>query len=193
MSQPQIRFDRTPGARVKMAFAAAVLAYCAAFMSFDATVRADSPPPAAQEIGRPLPTLQQIGFAQRTSNLMLATLFAALSKEFEETTADNVEEGKQSISLIFHDSNDDMRLVGTLDPLRDNDVPQDDFEMGALNLAMVGGSIGVVTTLRGKWVYRESVALSNFHPACGMCHTNFGPVDATQFVGALMVRIPITQ
>lgn len=193
MSPRQIRFDRTPGARVKMAFAAAVLAYCAAFISFDASVRADSPPPAAQEIGRPVPTPQQIGFAQRTSNLMLATLFAALSKEFEETTANNVDEGKQSISLIFHDSNDDMRLVGTLDPLRDNDVPQDDFEMGALNLAMVGGSIGVVTTLRGKWVYRESVALSNFHPACGMCHTNFGPVDATQFVGALMVRIPITQ
>jgi hypothetical protein len=85
-----------------------------------------------------------------------------------------------------------MRLVGTLDPLRDNDVPQDAFEMGALNLAMLGGSIGAVTTVRGKWVYRQSVALSNFHAACGMCHTNFGPVDATQFVGALMVRVPIT-
>jgi hypothetical protein len=192
MSRRQIRSGRTPGARVKMAFAAAVLAYCAAFMSFDTTVRADSPPPTAQEIGRPLPTPQQIGFAQRTSHLMLATLLAALSKEFEETTADNVEEGKKSISLIFHDSNDDMRLVGTLDPLRANDVPQDAFETAALNLAMLGGTIGALDTVRGKWVYRQSVPLSNFHAACGMCHKNYGPVDDTQFVGALMVRIPIT-
>jgi hypothetical protein len=56
---------------------------------------------------------------------MLATLFAALLQEFAETTPANVEEGKKSISLIFNDRNDDMRLVGVLQPLRTNDVPQD--------------------------------------------------------------------
>ena len=42
-----------------------------------------------------------------------------------------------------------------------------------------------------KWYYRSSVALSNFHPSCGMCHTNFGPVNTAQWVGALMLRVPI--
>ena len=35
-----------------------------------------------------------IAFAQRTSDLLLNTLFAALVQEFDETTPDNVEEGK---------------------------------------------------------------------------------------------------
>ena len=57
--------------------------------------------------------------------------------------------------------------------------------------------VGVLQPLRanekveGKWFYRRSVALSNFHTACAMCHTNFGPVDATQWVGALMLRVPV--
>src|SRR4026208_478637 len=64
------------------------------------------------------PALQS---AQKTSDLMLATLFAALGQEFAETTPDNVEQGKQSISLIFNDKNKDMRLVGVLQPLKAND------------------------------------------------------------------------
>ena len=71
------------------------------FASFTTMIRADTPPDA-----------QQVQFAQRTSDLMLATLFAALLQEFAETTPANVEEGKQSISLIFHDRNEAMRLVG---------------------------------------------------------------------------------
>src|SRR5438067_722292 len=70
------------------------------------------------------PSDEQVAFAQRTSDLLLATLFAALTQEFNETTPNNVEEGKQSISLVFNDQNDDMRLVGTFGPLRQNDRPR---------------------------------------------------------------------
>lgn len=128
-----------------------------------------------------------------TSDLMLATLFAALLQEFAETTPANVEEGKKSISLIFHDRNEDMRLVGVLQPLRANDVPQDSFEASALDLAMQGQSFSGAEKREGKWFYRRSVALSNFHPACAMSHENFGPVDANQWVGALMLRVPIAE
>ena len=46
--------------------------------------------------------------------------------------------------------------------------------------------------VNGKWYYRRSVALSNFHAACAMWHTNFGPVNTNQWVGALMLRVPVT-
>jgi len=163
-----------------IAVATAVLVSFAMLLSFAAGARADSPP-----------TPQQAQFAQRTSDLLLATLFAALLQEFAETTPANVEEGKQSISLIFNDRNDDMRLVGTLQPLRSNDVPQDSFETTALARAMQGENFADVQKDQGKWYYRRSVALSNFHPACSMCHTNFGPVNASQWVGALMLRVPV--
>lgn len=122
---------------------------------------------------------------------MLATLFAALLQEFAETTPANVEEGKHSISLIFDDRNESMRLVGELQPLRDSDVAQDPFEVAALERAMQGQNFTVVEKVEGKWAYRRSVALSNFHPACGMCHANFGPVNPSQWVGALMLRVPV--
>ena len=165
---------------VTRVFVAAVLAYCATFAWSVTTVRADS-----------APTQQQIEFAQQSSDLMLATLFAALLQEFSETTPDNVEQGKHSISLIFHDRNDSMRLVGEQEPIRDNDVPQDPFEVAALARAMTGQATTTVEKVEGKWAYRRSVPLSNFHPACSMCHANFGAVDAEQWVGALMLRVPV--
>jgi hypothetical protein len=64
------------------------------------------------------PSQEQTEFAKRTSDLLLATLLAALTQEFDETTVSNVEEGKRSISLVFNDQNKDMRLVGTVGPLR---------------------------------------------------------------------------
>ena len=163
------------------AFGAALLGCLATLPSINTTVRAENPPDA-----------QQVQFAQRTSDLMLATIVAALLQEFAETTPANVEEGKKSISLIFNDRNEDMRLVGTLQPLRANDVPQDTFESTALARAMNGENYTDVQKSEGKWYYRRSVALSNFHPACAMCHPNFGPVNTAQFVGALMLRVPLT-
>ncbi|QBQ54009.1 hypothetical protein [Nitrosococcus wardiae] len=86
------------------------------------------------------PSQEQIEFAKRMSDLLLATLFAALTQEFDETTVHNVEEGKLSISLIFNNQNKDMRLVGTFDPLQENNLPQDAFERTALKLALTGQS-----------------------------------------------------
>lgn len=162
------------------AFVGVVLAYCATFAWSVTTVRADAPP-----------TQQQIEFAQKTSDLMLATLFAALLQEFSETTPANIEEGKHSISLIFDDRNDSMRLVGELEPLSENDVPQDPFEVTALERAMQGQGYTAVEKANGKWAYRRSVPLSNFHAACSMCHANFGPVNPSQWVGALLLRVPV--
>ena len=122
---------------------------------------------------------------------MVATIVAALLQEFAETTPANVEEGKHSISLIFDDRNDSMRLIGDQQPIRDNDVPQDSFESTALDRAMQGQAYAAVEKVQGKWAYRRSVPLSNFHPACGMCHANFGPVNTSQWVGALVLTVPV--
>src|SRR4051794_630086 len=97
----------------------------AALLFHSTVAQADSPPDA-----------QQVQVAQKTSDLMLATLVAALLQEFAETTPANAEEGKKSISLIFDDRNPAMRLVGTLNPLSANDLPQDPFEEAALASAM---------------------------------------------------------
>jgi len=137
------------------------------------------------------PASQAVQTAQKTSDLMLATILAALGQEFKETTADNVELGKQSISLIFNDKNKDMRLVGVLNPLRASDIPQDAFEVAALAYAMRGQNLVDVQRSDDKWYYRRSVALSNFDPSCALCHTNFGPVNDKRWVGALMLRVPI--
>src|SRR4051794_9764240 len=167
---PQLR--RTIAKRAFLV--AAVFACVAALLSHGRVARADSPPSA-----------QQVQTAKDTSDLMVATLFAALLQEFAETTPANVEIGKKSISLIFNDRNEDMRLVGVLQPLRANDTPQDSFEETALARAMQGQHYTDVQKDQGKWYYRRSVALSNFHTACSLCHPNFGPANASQWVGAL--------
>jgi hypothetical protein len=166
---------------VKQTIVAMTVLSCTAVLLLRSPVtHADSPP-----------SPQQVQFAQQTSDLLLATLFGALLQEFAETTPLNVEQGKASISLVFNDRNDDMRLVGELQPLGSNDEPQDSFEETALARAMQGQPYTDVQKVRGKWFYRRSVALSNFHPACSMCHANFGPVNASRFVGALMLRVPV--
>jgi len=141
----------------------------------------------------PPPTQQEIEFAQEVTDLLQAELFAALLQEFEETTPANVEQGKQAISLIFADDNKALRLVGDIDPLRNNDRPKDSFETASLALALTGQGNEAVAKVNGKWFVRRSVPLSNFSPACVLCHTAFGPTDPTQWVGALMLRVPITQ
>ncbi len=137
------------------------------------------------------PPNEQIAFAEQTSDLMLSTLFAALTQEFDETTADNVEQGKQSISLIFNDQNKDMRLVGTVAPLKQNDRPSDRFERQANTLAMTGEAYTSVQRVDNKWYYRRSIPLSNFRAECAMCHVNFPVGPTSDWVGALMLRVPI--
>lgn len=146
------------------------------------------------------PSNEAVTFAQRTSDLMLNELLAALFKEFNETTPTNVEEGKQAISLIFNDSNRDMRLIGIFPPLQGglNDLPSDSFEQQSLVLALRGQPNTSVERVGNRWYYRRSVALSNtFHQACVLCHTNFTPQffqlthNPGQWVGALTLRVPI--
>lgn len=136
------------------------------------------------------PPTAAVTAAQETSNLMLATLFAALTQEFKETTPANANEGKDSISLIFG-QNPNMRLVGNVGPLNPDDKPKDAFETLALASAMGGQNYAAIDRVQGKWYYRRSTALSNFDPSCSVCHTNFGPVNSAEWVGALMLRVPI--
>src|SRR5262245_63303163 len=138
------------------------------------------------------PSTQQIEFATRTSDLLLATLFAALTQEFDETTPNNVDKGKLSISLVFNDRNHDMRLVGTLEPLGGkNNLPRDAFERSALALAMTGQPKTEVERVNGQWYYRRSVPLSNFRSECAFCHSNFPAGPTPDWTGALMLRVPI--
>ena len=69
------------------------------------------------------PSQQQVAFAKQTNDLMFAAVLAALEQEFAQTTSANVEQGSQSISLIF-DNYKSMRLVGQLAPLNPNEFPR---------------------------------------------------------------------
>jgi hypothetical protein len=146
------------------------------------------------------PSTRQIAFAQEVSDLMLNELVAALFKEFDETTPQNVEHGKQAISLIFNDLNRDMRLVGAFGPLLggSNDRPDDRFERTALSRALEGDAYAAVQKVNDRWYYRRSVPLSNaMHQNCVLCHTGFTPDffnrtnNPGQWVGALVLGIPI--
>jgi hypothetical protein len=136
------------------------------------------------------PTQEEVDFATTTADLLQAELFAALLQEFAETTPENVEHGKLAISLIFADDNSAFRLVGEIDPLRENDVPQDTFEEASLALALSGQGNAAVEKVNGKYFLRRSIPLSNFDPSCSACHVNFGDVNPDQYVGALMLKVP---
>jgi hypothetical protein len=146
------------------------------------------------------PTSEEVEFARQTSDLLLNELVAALFKEFDETTPDNVEQGKRAISLIFNNANRDIRLIGTFDPLLggNNDIPSDGFEFTALRRSLRGQTYTNVERVNDRWYYRRSVPLSNtLHQNCVLCHTNFTPEffrrtqNAGQWVGALALRVPI--
>jgi hypothetical protein len=146
------------------------------------------------------PSNEEVAFAERTTNLLQNELLAALFQEFNETTADNVEEGKQAISLIFNNSNRDMRLIGIFPPLQGglNDLPSDSFERRSLALALQGDGNTSVERVGNRWYYRRSIALSNtFHQSCVLCHTNFTNQlfaqthNEGQWVGALTLQVPI--
>jgi hypothetical protein len=146
------------------------------------------------------PSNRQIAFAQQVSDLMLNEVVAALFKEFDETTPQNVEHGKQAISLIFNDLNRDMRLVGAFSPLLGgaNDRPSDRFETTALRRALAGESYTAVQKVNDTWYYRRSVPLSNtLHPNCVTCHAGFtdeffnNTNNPGQWVGTLVLGVPI--
>ena len=137
------------------------------------------------------PTQAEVTFAQETADLLQAELFAALLQEFSETTPDNVEQGNVAISLIFEDCHKNFRLIGRNQPLRKNDRPQDTFEKESLKLALEGKSNEVIQKLGRRSFFRRSIPLANFDPSCALCHTNFGPVNDQDYVGALTLKVPV--
>jgi hypothetical protein len=148
------------------------------------------------------PTEAEKETAVQTANLLQKEVFAALLQEFGETTPENVEQGKQAISLVFNDANRDVRLIGSFNPLLggNNNIPSDEFEQQSLALALQGDGNFTVERHGNRWYYRRSVALSNsFHTSCALCHTNFTPQffenthNPGQWVGALTLRVPIKQ
>ncbi len=137
------------------------------------------------------PSDEAIAFANRTSDHLANMLVAALVKEIGGTTPENFKEGDLSIGLLFSDSQTNFRLVGTLDPISENDRPQDSFEKTALAKALAGQPYTDVQRVRGKWFYRRSIPLSNFAPQCKICHPNFASLSSDTNVGALMLKVPI--
>ncbi len=146
------------------------------------------------------PSPRQIAFAKDVSDLLVNEVVSALFTEFNETTPENVEHGKQAISLIFNDANRDIRLIGAFGPLLGgaNDRPNDRFEQTALRRALAGDAITSVQKINDTWYYRRSVQLSNtLHKNCVLCHTNFtddffnSTNNPDQWVGALVVAVPI--
>jgi hypothetical protein len=148
------------------------------------------------------PTDQQKEFAEQTADLLQKEVFAALLQEFGETTPENVEQGKIAVSLIFHDANRDIRLIGNAQPLLggNNNLPSDPFEQESLALALQGKPNQTVERHGNRWYYRRSIALSNsFHTSCALCHSNYTPEffeqtnNPGQWVGALTLRVPVKE
>jgi hypothetical protein len=175
--------------KIKRALALVILIAAAGLVAF-ARVNNDPPTDAQKET------------AVQTADLLQAEVFAALLQEFGETTPENVEQGKQAVSLIFHDANRDIRLVGSFNPLLggNNNIPSDDFEQQSLALALQGKGNFTVERHGNRWYYRRSIALSNaMHTSCAMCHTNFTPQffeqthNPGQWVGALTLRVPVKE
>jgi hypothetical protein len=146
------------------------------------------------------PSPGQVAFAEDVSNLLVNEVVAALFKEFDETTPQNVEHGKQAISLIFNDANRDIRLIGAFGPLQGgaNNRPGDRFETTALRRALDGDAYAAVQKINDTWYYRRSVPLSNtLHQSCVLCHTNFTTEffsrtnNPDQMVGTLVLGVPI--
>lgn len=146
------------------------------------------------------PSNEEKEFARKTGDLLHNELIAALFQEFNETTPENVEHGKQAISLIFNNANRDIRLIGTFPPLQggNNNLPSDSFELRSMVRALQGNETTSFERIGDKWYYRRSIPLSNtFHASCSLCHANFTNQFFTQtnnpgqWVGALTMRVPI--
>jgi hypothetical protein len=143
------------------------------------------------------PTQANIDYAKGIAQLLQNEMIAALLQEFNETTAANAAQGKVAIGLIFNDANPAIRLIGNLSPIDPGNVPRDGFEKTALfdAVQLNGTAFEAVEHSQdgnNNWFYRRSIPLSNFHPACVICHTNFGAQNPNEWVGALTLRVPIS-
>ena len=96
---------------------------------------------------------------RETSDLLINSLVAGLVNTFVSTDASNVDEGNHAINLTFDDWNQNIRLVGEMGPLSENNRPMDQFEMSALTDALGGQAADSVERVRG------SMVLPQFGPA----------------------------
>ena len=129
----------------------------------------------AHDDGHP-PSTEQIAFAQRTSDLLLATLFAALTQEFDETTVRQCG-GGQAVHLAGVQRPEQRYAAGrhlrarsrrTTAPATPSSVPRS-------GLRWTGQPPTAVQRVDDQWFYRRSIPLSNFRVECALCHTNFPP------------------
>jgi hypothetical protein len=141
----------------------------------------------------PAPSATDLALAERTADRLIATLVTAVVKETNETTPHNVEEGLASFNLLWDDCNSNMRLVGTLDPLGSTNRPHGQFERDALDAALAGDPYSAVEFSRGAYYFRSSIPLSNFAPQCALCHANYMGLPSTDNVGAMMVKVKVSQ
>jgi hypothetical protein len=137
------------------------------------------------------PTAEDKAFTINVADTLQGRIFALLLNEFANTSADNFEAGTVAISLVFDDNNQSLRLVGTLEPLRSNDAPQDKFEFDALKEAMLGNSTEGFYKANDKYYFRRSVPLKNFDNSCAICHQNYASPADNAYVGALMLKVPV--
>jgi hypothetical protein len=132
-----------------------------------------------------------VTFANDVADAMVDRIVALLFREFAVTTAANAPVGTEAISNVFFDANYTMRLVGDVEPLQDNNNPQDDFEATALVQAKLGNNFARTEKVNGSWWVRKSIAVSTgFSTSCVHCHANFATVS-NPWVGALMVRAEV--
>lgn len=144
-----------------------------------------------QEVTSHPPDPAREAFASGVADAMVDRIVALLFREFAVTTADNAPTGIEAISNVFFDGNHTMRLVGDVEPLQDNNYPQDDFERDALAAAKAGANFSRTERVDGNWWVRKSIAVSTgFSTSCVFCHPNFATVS-NPWVGALMVRAEI--
>jgi hypothetical protein len=76
-------------------------------------------------------------------------------------------------------------------PLQSSNRPSDAFERRAHTLALTGQPHTAVQRVDDQWYYRRSIPLSNFRAECALCHANFPPGPTSDWMGALMLRVPI--
>jgi hypothetical protein len=148
----------------------------------------------ASSYNKPALNSPAVVYASETTNILQARLFAALTQEFAVTTAETAPKASDAISIIFNDKNHDMRLVGTVGPLRQNDYPEDNFEQTAVAKAVnqQNGAVSeAVTGEPGEWYYRRAVPLSNFSESCKLCHLNYRSLPSTKIVGVLALKVPV--
>jgi hypothetical protein len=141
-------------------------------------------------------TAPAVAFAKDTTDILQKRLFAALGQEFSETTAGTASKGSAAISLIFNDNNHNMRLVGTVGPLRRTDYPEDGFERTVVTAAVNAQNATVTEGVYGQpgeWFYRRAIPISNtISLSCVLCHANYAALPADkQIVGVLALKVPI--